>query len=86
MAELRKMYKKAFDYVSRENPAKWSSVHCPRKRYKFMKANNVECLSSCLKFAHQLPITTLVEFIRNMLQKMVLQSPQSCGVNAITTY
>ncbi|KAK2662330.1 hypothetical protein Ddye_000904 [Dipteronia dyeriana] len=33
-----------------------------------MTTNAAECINSCLKFARQLPMLTLVEFIRNMLQ------------------
>ena len=34
-----------------------------------MTTNVAECINSCLKFARQLPLMTLAEFIRNMLQK-----------------
>ncbi|KAK4839195.1 hypothetical protein QYF36_019980 [Acer negundo] len=34
-----------------------------------MTTNVVECINSCLKFARQLPLMTLAEFIRNILQK-----------------
>ncbi|KAK2658704.1 hypothetical protein Ddye_005237 [Dipteronia dyeriana] len=34
-----------------------------------MTTNTAECINSCLKFALQLPMLTLAEFIRNMLQR-----------------
>ncbi|KAK2645488.1 hypothetical protein Ddye_020683 [Dipteronia dyeriana] len=34
-----------------------------------MTTNVAECIISCLQFARQLPILTLAEFIRNMLQR-----------------
>ena len=34
-----------------------------------MTTNVAECIKSCLKFARQLPLMTLAEFIQNMLQK-----------------
>ncbi|KAK2652924.1 hypothetical protein Ddye_012780 [Dipteronia dyeriana] len=34
-----------------------------------MTTNAAECINSCLKFARQLPMLTLAEFIRNMLQR-----------------
>ncbi|KAI9200977.1 hypothetical protein LWI28_016011 [Acer negundo] len=67
--ELRKLHKAAFDYVIVVGPHKWSRVHCLQKRYMVMTTNVVECINACLKFAQQLPMMTLVEFIRNILQK-----------------
>ncbi|KAK2655331.1 hypothetical protein Ddye_008383 [Dipteronia dyeriana] len=46
----------------------WSCVHCPDRRYRVMTTNVAECINSCLKFTRQLPMLTLAEFIRNMLQ------------------
>ncbi|KAK3193537.1 hypothetical protein Dsin_024847 [Dipteronia sinensis] len=66
--ELRNMYKNVFDYVEAACPHKWSCVHCPQKRYMVMTTNVAECINSCLKFARQLLMLTLAEFIRNMLQ------------------
>ncbi|KAI9196975.1 hypothetical protein LWI28_028689 [Acer negundo] len=69
MEELRRLYKGAFDYAIASGPHKWSHVHCPQRRYRLMTTNVAECINSCLKFARQLPMMTLAEFIRNMLQK-----------------
>ncbi|KAI9165962.1 hypothetical protein LWI28_023755 [Acer negundo] len=69
MEELRKLHKGAYDYAIDAGPHKWSRVHCPQRRYRLMTTNVAECINSCLKFARQLPLMTLAEFIRNMLQK-----------------
>ncbi|KAI9195630.1 hypothetical protein LWI28_016769 [Acer negundo] len=69
MEKLRKLHKAAFDFAIVAGPHKWSRVHCPQRRYKVMTTNVAECINSCLKFARQLPLMTLAEFIRNMLQK-----------------
>ncbi|KAI9181867.1 hypothetical protein LWI28_019468 [Acer negundo] len=69
MEELRKLHKAAFDYAIAVGHHKWSRVHCPQRRYKVMTTNVAQCINSCLKFARQLPLITLAEFIRNMLQK-----------------
>ncbi|KAK3212691.1 hypothetical protein Dsin_017397 [Dipteronia sinensis] len=66
MGELRNLYKNAFDYVESSGPHKWSRVHCPQRRFRVMTTNVAECINSCLKFARQLPMLTLAEFIRNM--------------------
>ncbi|KAK3212885.1 hypothetical protein Dsin_017591 [Dipteronia sinensis] len=65
---LRNLHKNAFDYVEAAGPHKWSHVHCPQRRYMVMTTNVAECINSCLKFSQQLPMLTLADFIRNMLQ------------------
>ncbi|KAK2649958.1 hypothetical protein Ddye_017447 [Dipteronia dyeriana] len=69
MEELRNLHPNAYYYAIDADPHKWSRVHCPNKRYRVMTTNAAECINSCLKFARQLPILTLTEFIRNMLQR-----------------
>ncbi|KAK2651699.1 hypothetical protein Ddye_011555 [Dipteronia dyeriana] len=67
--ELRNLYENAFNYVIEVGPHKWSHVHCPERRYRVMTTNVDKCINSCLKFARQMPMLTLAEFIRNMLQR-----------------
>ncbi|KAK0578664.1 hypothetical protein LWI29_014015 [Acer saccharum] len=69
MEELRRLHNGAYDYAIDAGPYKWSRIHCPQRRYKLMTTNIAECINSCLKFVRQLPLMTLAEFIRNMLQK-----------------
>ncbi|KAK2662501.1 hypothetical protein Ddye_001075 [Dipteronia dyeriana] len=69
MEELRNLHHNAYDYVIDTGPYKWSRVHCPERRYRVRIINDAECINSCLKFARQLPMLTLAEFIRNMLQR-----------------
>ncbi|KAK2642062.1 hypothetical protein Ddye_023825 [Dipteronia dyeriana] len=69
MEELRNLHHNAYDYVIDIGPHKWSRVHCPGRRYRVMTTNDAECINSSLKFARQLPMLTLAEFIRNMLQR-----------------
>ncbi|KAK2634956.1 hypothetical protein Ddye_029748 [Dipteronia dyeriana] len=67
MEELRNLYHNAYDYVNVTGPHKWSRVHCPERRYRVITTIDAECIKSCLKFERQLPMLTLVEFIKNML-------------------
>ncbi|KAK2648974.1 hypothetical protein Ddye_016463 [Dipteronia dyeriana] len=67
--ELRNIHLNAYDYVIDTSQHKWSRVHCPNRRYRVMTTNVAECINSCLKFTRQLPMLTLAEFIRNMLQR-----------------
>ncbi|KAK2661775.1 hypothetical protein Ddye_000349 [Dipteronia dyeriana] len=69
MEELRNLHQNAYDYVIDIGPYKWSRVHCTERRYRVMTTNVAECINSFLKFARQLPMLTLAEFIRNMLQR-----------------
>ncbi|KAK3182721.1 hypothetical protein Dsin_030007 [Dipteronia sinensis] len=69
IGELRNLYKNVFDYVEAVGPHKWSRVHYPQRKFRVMTTNVAECINSCLKFARQLPMLTLAEFIRNMLQR-----------------
>ncbi|KAK2655990.1 hypothetical protein Ddye_009042 [Dipteronia dyeriana] len=69
MEELRNLYPNAYDYVIDVGPYKYSRVHYPDRRYRVMTINATECINSCLKFARQSSMLTLVEFIRNMLQR-----------------
>ncbi|KAK2648710.1 hypothetical protein Ddye_016199 [Dipteronia dyeriana] len=69
MEELRNLHQNAYDYVIDASPYKWSRVHCPKRRYRVMTTNAAECINSCLKFSRQLPMLSLAEFIRNMLQR-----------------
>ncbi|KAK2642576.1 hypothetical protein Ddye_024339 [Dipteronia dyeriana] len=69
MEELRNLHLNAYDYVIDAGPHKWSRVHYPDRRYKVMTINAAECINLYLKFAGQLPMLTLAEFIRNMLQR-----------------
>ncbi|KAK2650403.1 hypothetical protein Ddye_017892 [Dipteronia dyeriana] len=69
MEELQKLHKLAYEYVLKVGPHKWSRVYCPCRRFSMMTTSVVECLNSCLRFARKLPMMTLAEFIRNMLQK-----------------
>ncbi|KAK2663534.1 hypothetical protein Ddye_002108 [Dipteronia dyeriana] len=69
MEELRNLHENAFNYVIEAGPHKWSCVHCPERMYRVMRTNVAECINSCLNFTRQLPMLTLAEFIRNMLQR-----------------
>ncbi|EOY13857.1 Uncharacterized protein TCM_032532 [Theobroma cacao] len=40
-----------------------------KKRYQMMTSNIAECVNSCLKYARQMPITVLIEFIKDMFQR-----------------
>ncbi|KAK3230601.1 hypothetical protein Dsin_002482 [Dipteronia sinensis] len=69
MEKLRNLHNGAYDYCIAAGPHKWFRVHYPQRRYRVMITNVAECINSCLKFARQLLMLTLAEFIRNLLQR-----------------
>ncbi|KAK3222974.1 hypothetical protein Dsin_009999 [Dipteronia sinensis] len=68
MEELHNLHQNAFDYVVNVW-LKSGPVSIVQRRYKLMTTNVVECLNSYLRFAQKLPMMTLAEFIRKMLQR-----------------
>ncbi|KAK2663450.1 hypothetical protein Ddye_002024 [Dipteronia dyeriana] len=69
MRELSRVNMRAYEYLIRVDPHKWSRAYCPVRRDRGMTSNIVECMNNCLRYARQLPITTLVEYVRDMMQK-----------------
>lgn len=49
-------------------PSRWAKCKCPVRRYDFGTSNAVECLNSRLKWARKLPICSLLEYARNLMQ------------------
>ena len=66
----------------RVGPHRWSRAYCPVRRYRGMTSNIVECMNNCLRHARQLPITTLVEYIRDMMQKWFHERRETASKNA----
>nr|GEX72626.1 transposase, MuDR, MULE transposase domain protein [Tanacetum cinerariifolium] len=48
---------------------KWSRALCPTTRYNYMTSNNAELVNALTKDMRKLPITTLMEWFRDLLQK-----------------
>ncbi|KAK3204670.1 hypothetical protein Dsin_018716 [Dipteronia sinensis] len=69
MAELKETYHKVYDELLGAGVEKFSRVHSPRKRYFSMTTNIAESMNSCLLAVQKLPITTMAEFIRDLLQR-----------------
>ncbi|KAK3189355.1 hypothetical protein Dsin_028916 [Dipteronia sinensis] len=68
MAELKAMHAKVYDELLEVRIQKFSHVHSPRKRYHMMTTNISESINSCLLAIRKLPITSIAEFIRDLLQ------------------
>ncbi|GJU29754.1 transposase, MuDR, MULE transposase domain protein [Tanacetum coccineum] len=48
---------------------KWSRAYCPRSRYNYMTFNSVESTNSLTRIVRRVPITMLVEYCRDLLQR-----------------
>ncbi|GJX94629.1 transposase, MuDR, MULE transposase domain protein [Tanacetum coccineum] len=48
---------------------KWSRAYCPRSRYNYMTSNSVESINSLTRIVRRVPITMLVEYCRDLLQR-----------------
>nr|GEX33734.1 transposase, MuDR, MULE transposase domain protein [Tanacetum cinerariifolium] len=48
---------------------KWSTAKCPANRYNYMTSNSVESINELTKDVRKIPITSLVDWFRDLLQK-----------------
>ncbi|KAL6575457.1 hypothetical protein OROMI_012742 [Orobanche minor] len=49
-------------------PERWAICKCPVRRLAFRTSNAVEVLNARLKWGRQLPVTSLLEYARNLVQ------------------
>ncbi|KAK3189585.1 hypothetical protein Dsin_029146 [Dipteronia sinensis] len=69
MTELKETYRKVYDELLGARVGKFSHVHSPRKRYFLIATNIAESMNSCLLEVRKLPITSMAEFIRDLLPR-----------------
>ncbi|KAK2634559.1 hypothetical protein Ddye_029351 [Dipteronia dyeriana] len=69
LTDISNIHRLAFDYLVDVGVERWSLAYCPEKRYGFMTTIIVEAINSAAKVVWKLPITTLVEFLRDLMQK-----------------
>nr|GEU33235.1 transposase, MuDR, MULE transposase domain protein [Tanacetum cinerariifolium] len=48
---------------------KWSRAYCPRIRYNYMTSNSVESINSLTRIVRRVPITMLMKYFRDLLQR-----------------
>ncbi|EOY12401.1 Uncharacterized protein TCM_030916 [Theobroma cacao] len=68
MNQLQQIHSRAHADLMRIGLEKWARACSPARRYQMMTSNIAKCVNSCLKHARQMPITVLIEFIRDMFQ------------------
>ncbi|GJV79642.1 hypothetical protein Tco_1515512 [Tanacetum coccineum] len=48
---------------------KWSRAYCLANRYNYMTSNSVESVNSLCRIVQKLPVTRLIEYFRDLLQR-----------------
>ena len=66
---MMKVNRVAFEDLMNVGPERWSCAYSPVSRYRLMNSSIAESMNSCFVHARQMPITTMVEFITEMIQK-----------------
>ena len=69
MAQLRAIYSNVFSYLSCIGFHKWARSHFYIIRYNIMITNIPESINNILKYADQLSVIIMSEFLRVTIQK-----------------
>ncbi|XP_057779840.1 uncharacterized protein LOC130998443 [Salvia miltiorrhiza] len=71
MASLKALKEEggAYSKLMQVGPEKWSRCKCPVPRYSFLTSNIAESFNSRLLWARRLPICSMVEAIRHIIEK-----------------
>ncbi|KAL6551297.1 hypothetical protein OROMI_021785 [Orobanche minor] len=67
MANLKGFAPGAHDKLMAADPVRWAM--CPVRRYNFLTSNCAECLNGRLRWARKLPVCTLLECVRLMIEQ-----------------
>ena len=51
MQELKRVNKRAYEYLMRVGPHRWSRAYCPVRRYWGMTSNIIEYMNNCFWYA-----------------------------------
>ncbi|GJS25530.1 transposase, MuDR, MULE transposase domain protein [Tanacetum coccineum] len=55
---------------------KWSRAKCPANRYNYMTSNNAESINALTKDVRKIPITTLMDWYKDLLRKWYYEHSQ----------
>ncbi|XP_050226196.2 PKS-NRPS hybrid synthetase cheA-like [Mercurialis annua] len=69
MKQLDGMCRGLKTYLEAVKYKKWTRAHCENNRHKVMTTNIAESMNSRIKAGKDLPITTLLEYLRKMVQE-----------------
>ncbi|XP_062075860.1 uncharacterized protein LOC133779986 [Humulus lupulus] len=69
MRELDKIDKRLRPYLQQIGYHKWARIHSPTNRYSNMTSNTAESLNSAIVAVRELPICTMLECLRALVQR-----------------
>ena len=69
MSEIRKIDERVHQYLQDIGLEKWTKVYSMNNKFRMMTSNIAESLNSAIKNARELPITTLLEYLRGLMQE-----------------
>ncbi|EOY14349.1 Uncharacterized protein TCM_033741 [Theobroma cacao] len=69
MNQLKQIYARTHSNLMRIGLEIWACAQSQVRQHQLMTSNIAEYVNSCLKHARQMPITILIEFIRDMFQR-----------------
>ncbi|XP_062080543.1 uncharacterized protein LOC133785312 [Humulus lupulus] len=69
MAELQKINPEMTTYLLQAKPERWARPFFLTKRYNILTSNIVESIDAAIVHAREFPITSLIEAVREMLQR-----------------
>ncbi|XP_038702589.1 uncharacterized protein LOC119999144 [Tripterygium wilfordii] len=84
MAQLSLIDPRAQSYLLEAGFAKWSRAHFPGRRYNILTTNIADSMNAVLREARHLPITMLVEHLRDLLQRWFYERrTEAASLNSI---
>ncbi|KAM6542811.1 hypothetical protein CsatB_007258 [Cannabis sativa] len=74
MEEIDRIDKRIRPYLEKIGHEVWTRSHCPTIRYTMMTSNIAESINSVILAERSLPITTMIECFRSLVQKWVCKN------------
>ncbi|CAA0834014.1 Unknown protein, partial [Striga hermonthica] len=68
-SQLKKLNPSVVTHLEKIGIHRWARVHSPNNRYFTMTSNAAETINSAIRSLRELPITTLLEALRDMQQR-----------------
>ena len=68
MSMIQSVSQGAYNYLNEVGYPKWARAHFNGRRYNIMTTNIAESMNAVVRYAHSLPITNLVEYLRMTIQ------------------
>ncbi|GKE23409.1 transposase, MuDR, MULE transposase domain protein, partial [Tanacetum coccineum] len=74
IADIREVRPEAYRKLIDAGFKNWSRAYCPANRYNYMTSNFAESINSITKTVRKVPITMLMDYYRDLLQRWHFES------------